>query len=59
VSSSIIVEVDVGDKDLRGIDGAGYESGVCGLSNAGNVGIDERSSTGSGGLSSSGSTVEY
>jgi hypothetical protein len=49
VSPSITVEVDTGDNDLRGIEGAGYESGVCGLGNAGNVDIGGESSIGGGG----------
>jgi hypothetical protein len=49
VSPSIIVEVDTRDEDLRGIEGAGYESGVYELGARAGVGVRCKSSSGGGG----------
>jgi hypothetical protein len=53
------VEVDAEDKDLRTIEGGGYESGVYEPSAGADGGVRCKSLSGSGGLASSGSIIEY
>lgn len=59
VSPNITVEVDVGDKDLRGIEDAGYESGVYELGAGPGVGVRCEFLLGSKGEASSSSRIEY